>query len=347
MVLSRIGALAVLAGAVGCLDPLAYPCTTDNQCVAEGKDGSCHPTLKWCVYDDGDCDSGKRFGPAAGDGLAGDCVTGDTLGGTAEGESTGTSTGAIMGCGDCDEPPSPCFASPGTCDEATSTCEYTPLPMGTPCEDDEPCTRDAECDASGSCVPMETILCDEPPTQCHMDPGTCDEMDGTCIYELAPAGTPCEDGVGCTLDDECDAAGTCVAGAMCETDNPCETGMCVDDACVFTPLADGESCGLRAADRCCAGECTDISTDVANCGGCGLACDSAETCESVALTTSCDLAPADTTGRCTCPGVNDACPPGQLCRTLAPAANRCAPDAAADCPGTYVDLADCPNYCSY
>jgi len=203
-------------------------------------------------------------------------------------------------------------------------------------------------------VPMQTMVCDTPPepSACLANPGTCDEDDGTCIYPPLRAGAPCEDDDPCTLDDTCNAAGVCEAGPMCESDNPCEVGTCMPGVgCTFTPVADGMSCGMIAADRCCAGACTNISTDESNCGGCGLACDSAETCESVGATTGCDMgmdfSPDDTTGRCTCPGANDACPAGQICRTLAPVANRCAPDAASDCPGTFTDLTDCPNYCGY
>jgi len=114
------------------------------------------------------------------------------------------------------------------------------------------------------------------------------------------------------------------------------------------PVADGTSCGVDPADRCCGGTCVDISTDTAHCGGCGLTCLSDEVCESVADTPDCDPHPVSTSGRCTCNASDLDCPPGQVCRTLTPAANRCAPDDDADCPsGMFVDVQLCPNYCAY
>jgi hypothetical protein len=185
------------------------------------------------------------------------------------------------------------------------------------------------------------------PGPCEATPGTCNPQTGECEYEPLDAGSPCDDGDDCTLEEECDGAGTCVGGDECTTDNPCETGVCEASQCVFTPLADGSSCGMRAADRCCGGTCVDISADIDNCGGCGMACDPSQSCESVGDTTACDPSPADTTGRCTCAGLNSQCPNTQICRNVTPVDNRCAPVDAADCPGTFVDVLSCPNYCSY
>jgi hypothetical protein len=123
--------------------------------------------------------------------------------------------------------------------------------------------------------------------------------------------------------------------------------MCVDGACVFEAIANGTSCGPNPADRCCAGTCVDISEDNANCGGCAMACASGEDCQSVAQTTACPESPANTSGRCTCPGVTADCPHGQICRTVSPAANLCAPENNADCDGVYVEVLSCPNYCTY
>jgi hypothetical protein len=332
-----------------CLDPREYPCTVRTQCVVDGKEGMCH--AGWCAYPDDECESGQRFGPAAGDGLAGDCVGIDTDGGSASaGETTSASTLGIESttadCGDCSVAEGPCWAANGTCNTATGECEYEPLAIGTLCEDDDPCTMVGQCDGAGECVPGAIVTCDDPKT-CQASPGECD-ANGDCVYELLPAGSDCEDGDGCTLGDTCDAAGSCLAGPNCASDDPCQVGACEAGACAFSAAIDGTSCGADPADRCCAGACTDISSDAANCGGCGATCQSDEICESIAVTTECSAHPAATSGRCTCDGANADCPHGQVCVTLGPVLDRCAPFDGADCPGgLFHDLPDCPNYCEY
>jgi hypothetical protein len=349
----RAGWLAPLVVA-GCLDALEYPCESVTQCTVDGKDGTCHAS-GWCVYPDDECPSGQRFGPAAGDGLADDCLGASSQEGSA-GESGSEVSSASSGpiepttgdCGECSEPPGECHAAMGACNGASGVCEYEPLEAGTPCELEDPCAIEAECDGEGECTAVVTMECETPPSTCHMSPGACDPIEGECVYELRAAGAACEDGNGCTQGDTCDAAGLCAAGAMCESDDACQVGACMGDACVFSAAADGTSCGATTAERCCAGACADISTDAANCGGCGAVCQSDETCESVAVTTQCSPHPEDTTGRCTCNGENADCPHGQICVTVAPVVDRCAPENVGDCPGgAFHDVPSCPNYCEY
>lgn len=199
---------------------------------------------------------------------------------------------------------------------------------------------------------------------------------GACYSPEPPTGAPCVTDLSCPTGQDCilgycggppgvvvdakpdappiDAAidappPECVVDDDCTTDNACEIVSCVDNTCVATSRADGASCGASAAERCCSGTCVDISSDEANCGGCGEACAVGRTCESVALTTSCPDKPAATTGRCTCAGANAECPDGQLCRTVTPYTNRCTPSGAANCAPneTFVEVNFCPNYCLY
>lgn len=322
----------LLAG--GCLDALEYPCEAVTQCTIDGKDGTCHAS-GWCVYPDDECPSGQRFGPAAGDGLADECVGAASQGGSvgeSEDEDSGTEdSGTTSGvvetttgdCGDCSTPPGSCFAAMGACNGASGLCEYEPLAAGTSCETDDPCVVEAQCDGDGECVGVDMVVCDDP-GDCEMSSGTCDPMIGECVYEPLPD------------------------GEACASADPCQVGTCSGKACMLSAVPDGTSCGATAADRCCAGACTDISTDAANCGGCGAVCQSDETCESIAVTTQCTPHPEDTTGRCTCNGENADCPHGQICVTVAPVVDRCAPENAADCPGgDFHDVPSCPNYCEY
>ncbi len=201
---------------------------------------------------------------------------------------------------------------------------------------------------------------------------------GACYSPSPPSGAPCASDVFCPTGQACiggfcggippgvviDAADDapvppdaapdapppeCVVDGDCTAANACQAVACVDNTCVATTRPNGASCGTSEAQRCCTGVCVNISSDEANCGGCGQACAAGRTCESVSATTSCPLAPAATTGRCTCAGANAECPDSQICRTQTPYANRCTPNGVANCASgqTFVDVDLCPNYCRY
>lgn len=357
---ARWGAQIAIAWLVtGCLDDRAYPCATDPECQVDGVLGVCLGT-GFCAYPDGRCPSQLRYGPAAAGDLALECVPGGGNDGTdtmafvdpqsssspAEVESSvaDTQSSDSQGCDGCITPPSECFDALGSCED--DECVYPPLDAGTPCPPLDPCVVDAACDGAGTCLPVRGTTCDNPPGPCDSPRGVC-ERDGSCTYDPMLRGSPCDDGDPCTQNEACDGAGACVGGQPCESDNPCETASCASGRCEITAAEDGDSCGPNAADRCCAGACVDISTDGSNCGGCGVTCDADDACESVAATSTCELAPAATTGRCTCDAANIDCPIGQICRTVTPFNNRCTPDGPDDCVNEWVDINLCPNYCEY
>lgn len=358
----RWGLVSLLAIA-GCLEARVYPCSTELECIVDGVQGSCHPS-GFCAYPDGRCPSDLRYGPAAGEGLAYECVPpgggeADETNAFVDAESsvdpslttsmtaqpeTSSVDSATGGCGSCDTPPNDCFEPAGECGD--DGCVYAPLQAGAACELADPCVVAAACDGSGTCLVTRGMTCDNPPGPCDSAKGLC-AKDGTCSYEPLRVGTSCDDGDGCTSGETCDAAGLCTGGTPCETDDPCATAMCVAGRCEIQELDDGTQCGPDSADRCCGGACVDISTDEDNCGGCGVACQADDSCESVSATSSCELAPAATSGRCTCDAANADCPLGQICRTVTPFNNRCTPDSAAQCDDAFQDVNLCPNYCFY
>ena len=94
-------------------------------------------------------------------------------------------------------------------------CTSPPAPDGTPCDDNDVCTNNNEC-AAGVCSGT-LVSCHEPPT-CHEPPGTCNPLNGECVYHVTADGLPCEDGDLCTVNDQC-AAGVC-SGTVVDCNEP-------------------------------------------------------------------------------------------------------------------------------
>ncbi|MBC8073601.1 MAG: DUF2341 domain-containing protein [Deltaproteobacteria bacterium] len=76
-------AAAATGLAIGC-SASAFVCASDDDCTGGNTPGVCEP-LGACSFDDDDCDSGRRYGDHARDGLAGACVDAPT---NASSEST-------------------------------------------------------------------------------------------------------------------------------------------------------------------------------------------------------------------------------------------------------------------
>lgn len=270
--------LALVGASVhACLRPQVFACESDGECMLGEREGRCIAT-GFCAYPDEACDSALRFGPAAGAGMAGECVPeGDT-------EATAASDDAT-GCGPCDEPPDRCHLPTGSCQDGA--CVYPLAPRGTECGGDDSCVHVAQCDAAGSCEIVEQTLCNDPPGPCHEFSGECFGPN-KCSYVVRPRGAACEDGDGCTLDDRCDGEGTCVSLEECGSDNPCAVGSCgATQQCSFFPVVDGTQCGPEPIHACCSGACVNLEQDATNCGGCGVVCTASEVCSTLQPTPTC------------------------------------------------------------
>ncbi|MBW2701293.1 MAG: hypothetical protein JRF33_10775, partial [Deltaproteobacteria bacterium] len=172
-------------------------------------------------------------------------------------------------------------------------CVNTAVGDGTGCDDGFFCTDGDTC--TGGMCSGPAMDCSASNDDCNV--GVCNEDSDACEGAPVPEFTVCEDGLFCTVDDACDAAGACVAGATSpcvgECDASCDEGnrVCVL-AAEGTPCTDNglfcdgaETCDLTGAclsagDPCGSGQCASCSEsehciidDGANCDdGDGVAC---------------------------------------------------------------------------
>ncbi len=215
------------------------PCTIDK---CDGKTGQCGAEA---VKDGGVCDDGNK------------CTTKDAcLNGKCEGESYVTS----KQCDDSNSctndgcsPQSGCFHVPkdgGLCSDGDQCTELDKCISGKcqgakkQCDDNKPCTNDicdpktglckhenftGPCSDGDACTSGDictgakcvgkVVICDDN-NSCTQD--ICDTKTG-CKYIPLKGGSPCDDGIGCTLNDQCDlgkctGTNTCV---KCQTDLEC------------------------------------------------------------------------------------------------------------------------------
>ncbi|MBX7100599.1 MAG: hypothetical protein K1X89_22990 [Myxococcaceae bacterium] len=327
-------------------------CTTGELCTAGACGGggrrNCSAPPGICFDSVGVCDSASGscvYSPKPAGALcesSSSCVSGKTC------DGAGACDGGTAAM--CNTPPGPCFAPAGTCNTQDGGCVYMPKAMGTACDDGNACTTGTTCNAQGQCAGGTAVTCTASPGPCFAATGTCNPADAGCSYPQKGTGTACTTSNPCVSGATCNAAGVCSGGSVCPNTNTCQTVACVGNKCVATAKGDGASCGTAAASRCCNGSCVDISSNTANCGGCGTKCASGRACQSISVTTGCTPHPASTTGRCVCAGATAECSRGQICRAGQTSYNNlCTPNGASNCaPGEkFVDVNFCPNYCSY
>lgn len=154
-------------------------------------------------------------------------------------------------------------------------------------------TLAARCDGSGSCPAAQQQSCES--GFCHdaVSCGPCGNdhdcgagrwCNGGVCQQTQANGSICNE----TTPQQC-ASGFCVGGDCCESacTAPHATGTCAGGACTLTC-----NTGFTA----CNGNCVDTQTDTNNCGRCGHACGTDETCQQGACTTA--------TPTCNCSNLN-------------------------------------------
>jgi hypothetical protein len=169
----------------GCLPtPVASPCDDGNACTVSDT----------CL--DGVCASAERLACDDGDPCTTDACEPD------------------LGCRSrpaCDDGR---VCTEDRCDPATGAC--TNALLTGPCDDGDPCTDGETCDASGACNGATPVDCDDD-NACTVE--RCDPARGGCVTRmlmpvcdgLACQPAACDDGLACTLEDQC-VAGVCFGG---------------------------------------------------------------------------------------------------------------------------------------
>lgn len=152
-------------------------------------------------------------------------------------------------------------------------CIFPPVADGSMCSDGNACTQEDAC-VAGQCRGSDPVVCTAL-SQCHVV-GTCNPTTGVCDNPVASAGTPCDDGSACTLEDACQA-GACVGATppQCNDGNDCTADSCDEElGCVNvaagadgTPCDDGNLCS--DASECQAGQCQPLRF---------IACDDGNAC---------------------------------------------------------------------
>ena len=307
-------------------------CDDDGSaCTAEYCDdasGDCTATVTDCG--DGDLCSADECNPATGA-----CANPDV---DCQDDDLCTTDSCDEGTGECQHVPVACDdgdpCTDDACDGADGSCATTN--NSAPCEDGNVCTEDDVC-ADGACtagapvvdcgcestadcavyedgdlcngtlscedggcvVAVGTVVeCDASEAACTVN--VCAPATGVCAEQWVDEGTVCDDGLACTVEDVCDAEGTCAgADTVCPADDTectveaCDpsTGDCVAPEIVCE--ADEDLCTTESCDG-----------DTGACISTPVDCDSGDACnptECDALTGACVAAksPCDDDSACT------------------------------------------------
>jgi hypothetical protein len=110
-----------------------------------------------------------------------------------------------------------------------------------------------------------SFVCRPKAGQCDVEE-TCTGTANTCPADgFVAAGTACDDGNACTVDDACNGSGSCIGQSCLDDGNPCTTDSCDTVAgCLHVPVPDGMVCDdddpCTSMDACTGGVCGGVLT---------------------------------------------------------------------------------------
>ncbi len=225
-----------------------------SQSLCAGDGGGC-PSGTWCSL--GFCLPSGCTGRSPGD----PCAFGP---GTAQPSFVGTDPhfGGIC-CGDTCVDPLQDNQNCGGCGTACAGACYLGLCM--PATPDDTCLQ--TCAAGSVCVAGSCV-----DGECGTGPAQVQRF--ICATPSGEVGVCCPSLACANLETDPQNCGSC--GSVCPAGVSCQAGSC--QGCGEGQL--GRYCNLDAGSSylCCAGGCTDTSSDPANCGTCGSPCATGQTC---------------------------------------------------------------------
>src|SRR5262249_22811127 len=135
--------------------------------------------------------------------------------------------------------------------EMSKQCDQMPGNDGAQCNPMDPCSQNGVC-SGGACMKGQPIDCSFLNDQCGM--GACDPVKG-CVKMTLADGTPCDDGLFCTIADAC-SAGVCkgAPNQCAPPGTPCQIGVCNEALKTCQPgiAPDGTAC--MSGNTCVTGE---------------------------------------------------------------------------------------------
>ncbi|WP_224365440.1 putative metal-binding motif-containing protein [Hyalangium versicolor] len=188
------------------------PCTLEDQCKQQvdstvkcaGTPKTCQPPNLTCYTNESACNPAtgecvftqRPANQSCNDNDA--CTTNDQCGADASCKSTSPVR--------CDNPPSACHVSLGTCDSSQGTCTYGFKDSSASCDDSNACTQNDRCSGAGSCAGELTADC-VPSDDCHRSVRNC-PTSAMCMESVDPAKVyqPC---TVASLNGVCRADGVC------------------------------------------------------------------------------------------------------------------------------------------